>query len=255
MGLKYTIIIPVRVTDQFQKKIGHYLHKCYRSCLDQTYDDVEIIFADNESAPEVIQSLRPLVDVHDQTKLVESEYKYPYSWYEPVHAAWEVMTGDYFTIVAYDDILDPDYIKNIDNILSTASRSNSKIQALQSPVRSIDSTGKKKNEPDISHTYNDLKGFKEQYMIRCPVNTPSVVYSSDLTKDGKLESDPGTYFGYDDYFLYGSMADQGIFIAPFPKWLGYYYRWHPEQATNGMKRDHPSLESEIQEHWRNKWSV
>jgi hypothetical protein len=159
------------------------------------------------------------------------------------------MTGDYFTIVAYDDILDESYIENINKILKKKN-----LDALQSPVRSLDSMGNKKIEPDIKHSYKNLEEFKEEYMTRCPVTTPSVVYRADLARDGKLESDPGTYFGYDDYFLYGSMADQDIFIAPFPKWLGYYYRWHPGQATNGMKKDFPDLDVKIQEYWRNKWS-
>jgi glycosyltransferase involved in cell wall biosynthesis len=249
LGLKYTIIIPVRIVGgEIENKVS-YLNGCYQSCLNQTADNVEIILADNQSDPEAFLSFKPYESAHPQTKVVKSEYKYPYSWYEPVHAAWEVMTGDYFTIIAYDDFIDPDYIENINKIMSKTN-----IQALQSPVRSIDKNGKKKNEPDISHSYKNLDEFKQQYMTRCPVNTPSVVYRADLVYDGKLESDPGMYFGYDDYFLYGSMAEQGIFIAPFPKWLGYYYRWHPEQATNGMKRDYPDLEQKIQEYWRNRWT-
>lgn len=251
MGLKFTIIIPVRISGDekvIQNKVA-YFKECYYSCLNQTYDDIEIIIADNDSASDVMLALARYADSQEHTKFVTSEFLYPYSWYEPVHAAWDVMSGDYFTIVAYDDLLEDDYISNLAKILSKTN-----LLALQSPIRSIDQNGRKKLEPDVKFAYKSLDEFKQQYMTRCPVTTPSVVYRSDLVADGKLESDPGTYFGYDDYFMYGSMADQAIMIAPFPKWLGYYYRWHPEQATNGMKRDYPNLDQKIQEYWRNKWN-
>ena len=72
---------------------------------------------------------------------------------------------------------------------------------------------------------------------------------------GLLKTKPELYSGAADYDLYCSLADNGIFIYPANKWLGYYYRWHPQQATWEMHKDSVNYDKLIQEYWSKKWQI
>ena len=58
-----------------------------------------------------------------------------------------------------------------------------------------------------------------------------------------------------DYDMYCSMVDAGVFIYPAPVWLGFFYRWHEDQATWKMHKDPTNYDIMIQEFWREKWKT
>ena len=96
--------------------------------------------------------------------------------------------------------------------------------------------------------------FKKVLFEKCPVNTPTVIYSRKIYEDGLLTWNGKDYLGASDYELYFKLTDNNIFIYPIPQWLGYYYRWHEGQATWGMHKETTDYDKLIREHWRKKWT-
>jgi len=89
----------------------------------------------------------------------------------------------------------------------------------------------------------------------CSVNSPTAVYKRELYDQGKLKTTPKKYGGASDYDLYCKLADEGTFIYPANNWLGYYYRWHEEQATWNVKKEEKDYDGMIQNYWRKKWAL
>jgi hypothetical protein len=106
----------------------------------------------------------------------------------------------------------------------------------------------------INHSYNSISDFKQQLLKKCVVNTPTVVYNRKLYDTGLLKTKPELYSGAADYDMYFNLADKNIFVFPVPQWLGYYYRWHEEQATWGMHKSNIKYDIIIQNYWREKWT-
>ena len=240
--MKFSIIIPCY---NAEKWISHSIE----SALGQTYENIEVIVIDNESTDNSFSVISDQQKKHPSLEIGTAPNLYPYAWTEPVDEALSRASGDYFTILGADDLLDSDYIKRVEEIISTAP---DKIKLLQTPIRSISATGETLGK-DLDHSYRSLQEFKEALFIKCPVTTPSVVYSRDLYDEGIVRWDSETWVGAADYDLYFNLADQAHFIYPYPKWVGYYYRWHQEQSTWGMQKDFSKIDNKIREHWRKRW--
>jgi hypothetical protein len=99
-----------------------------------------------------------------------------------------------------------------------------------------------------------LDEFKKQALIRCPVSTPTVIYNRKLFDDGLLKTKPEEYLGAADYDLYCSLADNGVMIYPTNRWLGYNYRWHPNQCSWGMQTEPTNYDKKIQDFWGKRWT-
>ena len=176
---------------------------------------------------------------------------YPFSWEEPVEKALSMATGDYFTILGSDDYISEDYVsKFMEKILE----SEEPVLVLQSAIKGIDENSNLINQ-DVSHTYSDMEEFKELLLQRCPVTTPSVVYKTDLHGKGIVRWLASEYLGAADYDLYFNLADNDIYIHPVGEWLGYYYRWHQDQATWGMQKEPLNYDFMLQNQWREKWGL
>ena len=131
-----------------------------------------------------------------------------------------------------------------------------KIKALQTPIQGVRQYGDKfSSTGTIQHSYGSQEQFKKLCLTKCPVNTPSVIYNAELYHKGLLNTKPEVYGGAADYDLYCSLIDNGIFIYPVPKWLGFYYRWHPEQATWNVHKEERNYDREIQEYWKKRWQM
>jgi hypothetical protein len=44
-------------------------------------------------------------------------------------------------------------------------------------------------------------------------------------------------------------------IYPAPRWLGFYYRWHPNQATWKVQHEGKGYDQVIQAFWKEKWNL
>jgi hypothetical protein len=95
-------------------------------------------------------------------------------------------------------------------------------------------------------------------MVKSPVNTPTVFFHKDLfpfLKPEALNANNLSLCGVEDYDMYCSLADNGIFIYPIPKFMGYYYRWHPDQCTWKVHKLNLNYDKVIQDYWKNKWGL
>ena len=242
MNLKFTIIIPCYNAEKW-------IEESLKSALHQTYENVEVIVVDNESTDNSYQILKDIQMQYPTLKILTAPNLYKYAWDEPVGAALEIFTGDYFTVLGADDYISKDYVESIVQILSGNTH---KIKLLQSPIMGIDS--EKRHKGLLGHSYKNISEFKERLFKDCPVTTPSVVYSRELYDEGLIQWKGEKYLGAGDYNLYFEFADKNLFIYPVPRWLGYHYRWHHEQSTWGMQREFSEVDVKIREHWKQKWS-
>jgi glycosyltransferase involved in cell wall biosynthesis len=239
--VKFTIIIPCYNSEKW-------ITQCVLSALKQTYKNLEVIFVDNESTDGSVDLVKKIQSEYSELMMSSAKNIYRHSYQEPVEEALRLASGDYFTILGSDDYLDENYIQNIYNILSKTN----KISIMQSPLYCVrESENKVVNV--IKHQYKSLSEFKEKLLQGCPVTTPSIVVKKKLYDDGKVKWRSDMYLGVSDYELYFSLADQNIFIYPFPKWLGYYYRWNDQQSTWGMHREETKYDVLIREEWQKRW--
>ena len=244
MKPKVTIIIPCYNAEK-------YIEKCIRSAMSQTYENVEVIFVDNDSADDSLEIAEVLQEEFPNLQIDTAPNLYPFSWEEPVEKALSMTTGDYFTVLGSDDYISEDYVSNfMDKIIT----SEKPILVLQSSIKGIDQDSNLINQ-DVSHSYSSMEEFKELLLQRCPVTTPTVVYKTDLHEQGIVRWISSEYLGAADYDLYFNLADNDIYIHPAGEWFGYYYRWHEDQATWGMQKQPLNYDFMLQNQWREKWGL
>jgi len=241
---KVTIIIPCFNAERW-------VEECIRSACNQDYNNVEVIFVDNESTDRSLEIATELQQEYLQLVTSDAENIYPNCWDEARARGFELMTGDYVLVLGADDYLEKNFISNCMEIILM--RPN-QIMALQSPIRGIqDTTGTVINE--VGHQYRSLEEFKRLSLEKCPVNTPTVIYNTSLYTRSLLRTKPEVYGGAADYDLYCNLADNGIMIFSVPVWLGFNYRWHPDQATWKVLKEGVNYDKMIQDYWSNKWKI
>lgn len=240
--MKISIIIPCYNAEKW-------ISQSIESALNQTYQDIEVIVIDNESTDNSYSIISEKKKKNPTLKIGSAPNLYRYSWEEPVEKALSLCTGDYFTILGADDFIDKDYIKNIVNIIALAP---DKIKLIQSPILGVQGDSDEYLSK-IKHQYKNLQEFRDMLFEKCPVTTPSVVYSKELHDKGIIRWKSKEYFGAVDYELYFNIADNGLFIYPYPEWIGYYYRWHKDQSTWGMHGETVDYEKKIKNYWSEKW--
>jgi len=244
MKPKVSIIIPCYNAEEW-------IDQCLRSALSQTYGNVEVIFVDNESTDRSVEVAKAAKEDYPDLIIDSAPNVYPNCWDEGKEKGFSLATGEYAIIMGADDFLDFGFVENCMKYILAAP---SKIKAFQSHMHGIlNDTG---NVVKLSkHSYNSLSEFKEMCLGMCPVNTPTIIYNMELYRDGLLKAQPEKYGGAADYDLYCKLADKGIMIYPGPTWLGYYYRWHPNQATWKVHEEEKDYDSMIQDYWREKWKT
>ena len=242
--MKATIIIPCYNSEKW-------IEECVYSALNQTYENTEVIVVDNESTDNSMQLLKDIQSVHPRLVLSSAENIYPNCWDEARSEGFRLMTGDYVIVMGSDDYLEENFIENCMNVFSKAP---DKIKVLQSPVKGMKAgTGIVVNT--VQHSYKNIEQFKLMVMERCPVNTPTVMYNTELYRAGLLTTYPEYFGGAADYDLYCQLADNDILIYPVPAWLGFNYRWHEDQATWKVHKEGTNYDRAIQNYWREKWNL
>jgi glycosyltransferase involved in cell wall biosynthesis len=227
--LKFAVIVPVY-------NGADTVLKCLWSIKNQNYRKYQLIILDNESTDNSIEIIENAGYSVDTVKNIHK-----HSWDEVIEESFNRFDADvsYFTIIACDDHISADYLENLNKILSTKY-----IKCLQTPIKT--NTGE-----IIEYENCILTEYKARLTKKCIVTTPSVVYRVDM-KD-KWYAKPELYFGYSDYNRYCQLADEDIMVLSYPKYIGYNYVFHSEQATWGMKKDFPEMEDKIRNYWKEKW--
>jgi glycosyltransferase involved in cell wall biosynthesis len=228
-----------------------WIDKCVRSALEQTYSNVEVIFVDNESKDQSVDIVKDLFKLHPELIIDYAPNIYPNCWDEPKAVGLDHANGDYFTVMGADDYLHPLYIENCMKYIMSAPE---QVITFQSPIRGVRGA-EEAPVGDIGHYYTTMEEFKTLLLKKCPVNTPTVIYSRKLYDDNLLNTNPEKYGGAADYDLYCQLADHDVFIYPCDRWLGYHYRWHEHQATWNVHREGINYDDMIQTYWRERWTI
>lgn len=241
---KASIIIPCYNAEDW-------VEQCVMSAINQNYSDFEVIAIDNESSDNTEDKLEKIRQKYPDKLRVEKEKNiYPNCWDEARLKGFELAKGEYFFTLASDDYYNEDYITNCMKYINTA---RDRILALQSPINNVQADGSSVGHQ--AHNYKTLDELKSLLLKKCPVNSPTVVYSRKLFEQNMLTTKPETYGGAADYDLYCQLADKDVFIWPAHKFTGYNYRWHPEQATWNVHREGINYDQMIQNYWKEKWQM
>lgn len=238
--MKISIVIP-----NYNK--SNYVIECLQSCLNQTYKNTEVIFIDNESTDNSLEIVKKNKEQTKANFIIDTAKNiYPQCWDECLELAEDkYITGDYYTIIGSDDVIHENYIENAVNFLSI-----SKPLFFQSSLLWFSDN---KIVREVSYDYKDINQFKNQLLTRCCVNTPTVFYKKSFKKDLQINTQPTKYSGAADYALYCEIANKNIMIENCEKWIGYYYRINPQQATWNMHKSKINYDKLIQKKWREKW--
>tara|TARA_R110002110_G_scaffold318597_1_gene531379 strand:- start:71 stop:811 length:741 start_codon:yes stop_codon:yes gene_type:complete len=246
--MKITIVVPCYNSMK-------YIEQCMTSVLNQNYNDYEVWAYDNESTDGTYEYLLDLEKEHSRLTVFQLPNIYPNGYGEAQEHVIENAKSDYITFIGSDDLIESDYITKCMKVIA---HNPDKIKCIQSGIRGI-RDGKVVNQQ--IHSYKSLKEFKEQCLIRSPVNTPTVVWHKSvvpfLRTHEAHDASEHTCIGGGDYDTYCYLADKGIFIYPVPSCLGYYYRWHEGQCTWKVHESKKQVDYDkiIQEYWKNKWTL
>jgi len=239
--MKISIVIP-----NYNKE--KYVLQCLRSCLNQTYKNIEVIFIDNESSDSSLETVTKYKEQNNANFIIDTAKNiYPKCWDECIELAEEkYISGDYYTIIGSDDVIHETYIENVVKLLS-----------INQPLffqSSLVWFSEDKIIREVAYKYDNIEDFKSQLLTKCCVNTPTVFYKKDFKKNLQLKTEPVKFSGANDYALYCEIADKNIIIENYEKWIGYYYRINPEQATWQMHQSKINYDKIIQRKWRQKWT-
>ena len=244
--MKVTIVVPCYNSMK-------YLEQCILSVLNQDYEDYVVWAFDNESVDGTYEFLLDLEKKYEKLKAFQLPNIYPNGYGEAVEYVIKNIESDYVTFIGSDDFIESDYITNCMKIIA---HDPDKIKCLQSTIRGIS------NDQVInyqSHSYKSLKEFKDQCLVKSPVNTPSLIWHRSVLHSLRIhEAHQAAGLisaGCGDYDAYCYLADKGTFIYPVPSFLGYNYRWHDGQCTWKVHENKKDINYDkiIQEYWSTKW--
>lgn len=235
--MKITLILPTFNSEK-------YLQETLDSIENQDYYNIQLIAVDNESSDKSFEILKNHKSKFEYVySSAPNLYKYTYE--EPVLEAFKHMTGEWFTVIGSDDVLDSNYVSTYKNIIN---RLGHKYKCFQSNLKTFNLQG---DSSTLSHKYANIDEFKKLYLTKCPVNTPTVFYHKDMVS--YWEPCANLYLGANDYWIYGNIVNDGNMIYPVPFSLGYNYRLHEGQAT--WKMIELGIDKKVQQYWREKWKM
>jgi len=244
MKPKVSIIIPCYNSEKW-------IEQCIKSALTQDYENVEVLCIDNESTDNSVTIVEEIKKNHPELITDSASNIYPHCWDEARTVGLKIMTGDYVLTMGSDDWIDSSFISRCMKYILSAP---DQILAFQSPIKGMREHGEIYTG-EIKHVYKSIAELKKALLERCPVNTPTVIFNRKLYDDGLLKTSPEIYGGAADYDLYCRLADNDIFIYPAFEWLGFYYRWHSEQATWQVHKEAKNYDKMIQNYWKDKWKI
>jgi glycosyltransferase involved in cell wall biosynthesis len=105
---KYSIILPVR-------NGGEYIKQCVYSVLAQKHADFNFLILDNASSDGTLEWLQSLNDERIKIYPSNNSLSIEQNWARVV----EVPKNEYISLIGHDDILYPDFLKTIDDLIQS----------------------------------------------------------------------------------------------------------------------------------------
>jgi|TARA_R110000824_G_scaffold128983_3_gene290146 glycosyltransferase involved in cell wall biosynthesis len=228
-----------------------YVDQCLDSVLDQKYLNLEVVVYDNESTDGTYEHLLDRQDGRFEVRSVPNVE--PNGYREAMNHIFENCTSDYITFISSDDYIHAEYISNAVQVIESIPQ---EVKCLQSGMVWVDEKGIEINYH--GHMYDSLDEFKEMALKLCPVTNPTVFYHKSIwsilseCREAHFENNL-VDIGVGDYDMWCGLANRGVYVHPVNGSLGYYYRWHPEQATWKVQESNVNYDEIIRSFWRDKW--
>jgi len=232
-----------------------HLSRCLDSVLNQTYDNYKVIAYNNESTDSTKDILERYQDKYSsKLEVIDIPNIYKNSYREAFEDSFGKCNTEYLTFIASDDHISDTYLEKVSDIISP--RKNT-IKCFQSGISIMMDNFK---QADQVYKYSNIEDFKKKCMERSPVNTPSVFYHKDLYDQlipkAHIETKKELR-GAEDYDMFCNLADNDIFIYPYPSLLGYFYQLHEGQCTWSVhsERQYFDYDLMIQKYWGDHWNL
>lgn len=219
MKPSYSIILPVR-------NGGEYLKECINSILTQSYSDFDLLVLDNNSSDGTSSWIDSLGD--NRIKIFPSgkDLSIEENWNRII----TVPKNEYITLIGHDDMLHPDYLQTMDNLI----RQHPRASLYQTHFNYIDSSGKivKQSQPmaEVQYVHEFLDCQMNQTLDS--TGTGYMMHSSDYDALGGISpAFPKLIFA--DYELWVKLISKS-YKATSEK-VCFSYRLHESvsRLTNG----------------------
>lgn len=216
---KFSIILPV-------KNGGEYVKECVKSILSQTLNDFNLIVLDSCSTDGTLQWVEALND--------ERIITYPSSTPLSIEENWgriiTVPKNEYITLIGHDDILKPDYLKTMNDLINKFPDAT----LYQTHFLYIDARGKTIRTCKLMKEKENGPGFLESILQ----NKIDIVGSGFMMRSKEYDESGGIPTSYPnllfaDFELWLNLAGKNNkATAPVE---GFYFRLH--QSTTSVSSD------------------
>jgi len=216
-SMKYSIILPVR-------NGGELIKECVQSILNQTYTYFDLLILDSGSTDDTLTYIRTLKDSRIKLFLSEKPLSIEESWNRIVH----IKKNEFISLIGHDDILFPDYLKTIDELINA----NPRASLYQTHFNFIDAFGNTKRECKPMPVLMQPNEFIEKALkMEIDLNgTGYVCRASDYDKIDGIPLYPNLMFA--DYALWFSVIANGPVVVSDSFQFAYRLHQNTSQVTN-----------------------
>lgn len=224
---RVSVILPVYNADKT-------LYSAAKSCLDQTYKDLELIIIDDGSTDRSAEISNSLVSSDPRVSFIQCDENVGVS--SAIEKGRRISSGSFIARMDADDMSHPDRIKKQVEVLDA----NSSLSGCGTSVRLMNAP---RTDPGRGFSayvnwlngLNDVESLASQRFIDSPIANPSsMVRSSDLAMVGGF-SDPEWA---EDYDLWLRFLDAGMKLMNIPEVL---FDWYDSMTRLTRSSDRYSL--------------
>jgi len=221
---KISIIVPIYNTASLSEG-GSFLRRCVTSIINQTYQNIEIVFVDNNSSDDSINVVRALVE-GDSRVTVAHENQPGVSCAR--NKGLSLVSGDYFTFVDSDDHIGADYIKKAVDCIHDLRYPDLLVGDFMVCLPDGSTAGTHRTRAYEKFGYDIDMVYP---YIEC---VPNIFFKTDLMKENKISYDAGISIGEDNLFNARAISAAGSVV--FVDSNDYFYQAH-ESSSSRLKSD------------------
>ena len=221
---KISIIVPIYNTASLSEGAS-FLRRCVASITNQTYQNVEIVFVDNNSSDDSIEVVRALVE-GDSRVTIAHESQPGVSFAR--NKGLGLVTGKYFTFVDSDDHIGADYIKKAVDHIHDHRYPDLLVGDFLVCLPDGSTAGTHR-----TRAYEEF-GYDIDMVYPCIECVPNIFFKTDLMKENKISYDAGISIGEDNLFNARAISAAGSVV--FVDSNDYFYQAH-ESSSSRLKSD------------------